>query len=208
MSPDEVANGRHEFISSLVESSDLDDSRIMSLVGHHSPASMQIYTHARNIRFLPQFEALEDGRRKERAKELAKALGVPHADRTPISHICGTRRRKTGLTTPAMSSCTRRNRCRRLQRSRNAWDHRRAIACGPFWKSRLARRSEKPRRMRSVGATRSHEGEDRLAVRRPDFPSVFFALPAPILLVGDPADLAGEKHAGIAHTRVHECAGH
>lgn len=72
-------NGRHEFISSLVESSDLDDSRIMSLVGHHSPASMQIYTHARNIRFLPQLEALEDGRRKERAKELAKALGVPSA---------------------------------------------------------------------------------------------------------------------------------
>jgi hypothetical protein len=70
-------NGRHEFISSLVESSDLDDSRIMSLVGHHSPASMQIYTHARNIRFLPQLEALEEGRRKERAKELAKALGVP-----------------------------------------------------------------------------------------------------------------------------------
>lgn len=70
-------NGRHEFISSLVESSDLDDSRIMSLVGHHSPASMQIYTHARNIRFLPQLEALEDGRRKERAQELAKALGVP-----------------------------------------------------------------------------------------------------------------------------------
>lgn len=72
-------NGRHEFISSLVGSSDLDDSRIMSLVGHHSPASMQIYTHARNVRFLPQLEALEDGRRKERAKELAKALGVPSA---------------------------------------------------------------------------------------------------------------------------------
>ena len=70
-------NGRHEFISSLVESSDLDDSRIMSIVGHHSPASMQIYTHARNIRFLPQLEALEDGRRKERATELAKAMGVP-----------------------------------------------------------------------------------------------------------------------------------
>jgi integrase len=72
-------NGRHEFISSLVENSDLDDSRIMSLVGHHSPASMQIYTHARNIRFLPQLEALEEGRRKERSKELAKALGVPSA---------------------------------------------------------------------------------------------------------------------------------
>jgi integrase len=72
-------NGRHEFISSLVESSDLDDSRIMALVGHHSPASMQLYAHARNIRFLPQLEALEEGRRKDRAKELAKALGVPAA---------------------------------------------------------------------------------------------------------------------------------
>jgi|GEM_PF-2895809 len=72
-------NGRHEFISSLVESSDLDDSRIMSLVGHHSPASMQIYTHARNVRFLPQLEALEEGRRKERTQELAKAINVPPA---------------------------------------------------------------------------------------------------------------------------------
>lgn len=70
-------NGRHEFISSLVESSDLDDSRIMSLVGHHSPASMQIYTHARNVRFLPQLEALEASRRKERTQEISKALGVP-----------------------------------------------------------------------------------------------------------------------------------
>lgn len=70
-------NGRHEFISSLVESSDLDDARIMSLVGHHSPASMQIYTHARNVRFLPQLEALEQSRRKERTQELSKALGVP-----------------------------------------------------------------------------------------------------------------------------------
>lgn len=72
-------NGRHEFISSLVEDSDLDDSRIMSLVGHHSPASMQIYTHARNVRFLPQLEALEGGRRRERMKEIAKSLGVPVA---------------------------------------------------------------------------------------------------------------------------------
>lgn len=70
-------NGRHEFISSLVESSDLDDSRIMALVGHHSPTSMQIYVSARNVRFLPQLEALEEGRRKERSSELAKALGVP-----------------------------------------------------------------------------------------------------------------------------------
>ncbi len=72
-------NGRHEFISSLVESSDLDDSRIMALVGHHSPTSMQIYTSARNIRFLPHLEALEEGRRKERTCELAKAMGVPTA---------------------------------------------------------------------------------------------------------------------------------
>lgn len=71
--------GRHEYISSLVEGSDLDDSRIMSLVGHHSPASMQIYTHARNVRFLPQLEALEEGRRKERARALAATLGVPVA---------------------------------------------------------------------------------------------------------------------------------
>lgn len=72
-------NGRHEFISSLVENSDLDDSRIMALVGHHSPTSMQIYVSARNIRFLPQLEALEEGRRKERSSELAKAMGVPTA---------------------------------------------------------------------------------------------------------------------------------
>jgi integrase len=71
--------GRHEYISSLVENTDLDDSRIMSLVGHHSPASMQIYTHARNVRFLPQLEALEESRRKERARALATALGVPVA---------------------------------------------------------------------------------------------------------------------------------
>ncbi|MFT3953793.1 MAG: tyrosine-type recombinase/integrase [Piscinibacter sp.] len=70
-------NGRHEYISTLVESSDLDDSRIMSLVGHHSPASMQIYTHARNVRFLPQLEALEASRRKERTQEISKAFGVP-----------------------------------------------------------------------------------------------------------------------------------
>ena len=41
-------NERHEFISSLVESSNLDESRIMSLMGHHSPASMQIYQSLRN----------------------------------------------------------------------------------------------------------------------------------------------------------------
>lgn len=70
-------SGRHEFISSLVENSDLDDSRIMAVVGHHSPTSMQVYTHARNVRFLPQIEALEEGRRLERSQELGKALGVP-----------------------------------------------------------------------------------------------------------------------------------
>lgn len=70
-------NGRHEYITNLVENSDLDDSRIMSLVGHHSPISMQIYTHARNLRFLPQLEASSASQRKERAVALAKALGVP-----------------------------------------------------------------------------------------------------------------------------------
>ena len=69
--------GRHEFISTLVESSDLDDSRIMSLVGHHSPASMKIYTHARNLRFLPQLEAMEGMRRNERSAALAKSLDIP-----------------------------------------------------------------------------------------------------------------------------------
>lgn len=72
-----VHNGRHEFISTLVESSDLDDSRIMSLVGHHSPASMQIYTHARNVRFLPQLEAIEAVRRPDRAREIADANDLP-----------------------------------------------------------------------------------------------------------------------------------
>ena len=38
---------------------------------------MQTYTHARNIRFLPQLKALEEGRRKERAKELANPLRFP-----------------------------------------------------------------------------------------------------------------------------------
>lgn len=70
-------SGRHEYISSLVEESDLDDSRIMTLVGHHSPASMQIYTHARGVRYRPQREALEASRRAERAIERAKATGMP-----------------------------------------------------------------------------------------------------------------------------------
>jgi len=69
--------GRHEYISLLVEESDLDDSRIMTLVGHHSPASMQIYTHARGVRYRPQLEALEASRRTERAREVAKPTGMP-----------------------------------------------------------------------------------------------------------------------------------
>ncbi|MCZ7559797.1 MAG: tyrosine-type recombinase/integrase [Burkholderiaceae bacterium] len=64
-------SGRHEYISSLVEESDLDDSRIMTLVGHHSPASMQIYTHARGVRYRGQLEALETSRRAARAREIA-----------------------------------------------------------------------------------------------------------------------------------------
>lgn len=70
-------SGRHEYISSLVEESDLDDSRIMTLVGHHSPASMQIYTHARGVRYRGQLEALETSRRAARAREIAKATGTP-----------------------------------------------------------------------------------------------------------------------------------
>ena len=69
--------GRHEFVSTLVESTDLDDARIMALVGHHSPASMEVYKHVRNVRFLPQLEGLEEMRRKQRAKSLAAALGIP-----------------------------------------------------------------------------------------------------------------------------------
>lgn len=69
-------SGRHEYISSLVEESDLDDSRIMTLVGHHSPASMQIYTHARGVRYRAQLEALEASRRAERVREMAKATGM------------------------------------------------------------------------------------------------------------------------------------
>jgi integrase len=70
-------SGRHEYISSLVEDSDLDDSRIMTLVGHHSPASMQIYTHARGVRYRAQLEALEASRRIERTREIATATGMP-----------------------------------------------------------------------------------------------------------------------------------
>jgi hypothetical protein len=70
-------SGRHEYISKLVEDSDLDDSRIMALVGHHSPTSMQIYAHARNVRYRGQLEALEPGRRGERVKSFSEAAGLP-----------------------------------------------------------------------------------------------------------------------------------
>lgn len=69
--------GRHEFISTLVESTDLDDSRIMSLVGHHSPASMEVYKHVRNVRFRPQIEEIEPQRRSARVRSIAAALNVP-----------------------------------------------------------------------------------------------------------------------------------
>lgn len=70
-------NGRHEYITALVEESDLDDSRIMSLVGHHSLASMEVYKHARNVRFRPQLEALEPNRREKRARGVADVVGLP-----------------------------------------------------------------------------------------------------------------------------------
>lgn len=69
--------GRHEFISTLLESTDLDDARIMALVGHHSPASMEVYKHVRNVRFLPAIEGLEPERRVQRSQALASSLGVP-----------------------------------------------------------------------------------------------------------------------------------
>lgn len=65
------------YISKLVEDSDIDDSRIMALVGHHSPTSMQIYAHARNVRFRGQLEALEPGRRGKRVKSFSEAAGLP-----------------------------------------------------------------------------------------------------------------------------------
>jgi hypothetical protein len=70
-------SGRHEYISKLVEDSDLDDARIMALVGHHSPVSMQIYAHARNVRYRGQLEALEPARRGERVKSFSEAAGLP-----------------------------------------------------------------------------------------------------------------------------------
>ena len=70
--------GRHEFISTLVESSKLDDSRIMALVGHHSPASMEIYKHVRNVQFRPDIEDIETRvMRPQRAEALAESLDLP-----------------------------------------------------------------------------------------------------------------------------------
>lgn len=68
--------GRHEYVSHLLESSDLDDARVMALVGHHSPASLEVYKHVRNIRFLPQLESVEPERRKQRIASLAEGLGI------------------------------------------------------------------------------------------------------------------------------------
>lgn len=68
--------GRHEFISTLIESSKLDDARIMALVGHHSPASMEVYKHVRNVRFRPEMEDVEPIRRKQRMQAIADALGL------------------------------------------------------------------------------------------------------------------------------------
>lgn len=70
--------GRHEFISTLVESSDMEDSRIMALVGHHSPASMEVYKHVKNERLRPQLESLELATlRPQRAAAVADALEIP-----------------------------------------------------------------------------------------------------------------------------------
>jgi len=69
--------GRHEFISTLLESTDLEDARIMALVGHHSPASMEVYKHVRNVRFLPHIEGLEPDRRRQRSRSLAASLNIP-----------------------------------------------------------------------------------------------------------------------------------
>jgi hypothetical protein len=42
-----------------------------------SPTSMQIYAHARNVRFRGQLEALEPARRGERVKSFSEAAGLP-----------------------------------------------------------------------------------------------------------------------------------
>jgi len=69
--------GRHEFISTLLEETELDDARIMALVGHHSPSSMEVYKHVRNVRFRPQVEEVESARRPQRISSLAKSIGIP-----------------------------------------------------------------------------------------------------------------------------------
>jgi hypothetical protein len=48
----------------------------MALVGHHSPASMEVYKHVRNIRFRPQMEDVEPLRRRQRMQAIADALGL------------------------------------------------------------------------------------------------------------------------------------
>jgi len=69
--------GRHEFISTLLEETDLDDARVMALVGHHSPSSMEAYKHVRNVRFRPHIEGVEPARRTRRVSSLAKSIGIP-----------------------------------------------------------------------------------------------------------------------------------
>ena len=69
--------GRHEFISSLLEETDMSDARIMALVGHHSPASMEIYKHVRNVRFRPAIEEIEPQRREQRIRALATDKKIP-----------------------------------------------------------------------------------------------------------------------------------
>ena len=70
--------GRHEFISTLVESSKLDDSRIMALVGHHSPVSMEGYKHVRNVQFRDDLEHVETAvMRPQRAAALAETIDLP-----------------------------------------------------------------------------------------------------------------------------------
>ncbi|MFO1396006.1 MAG: tyrosine-type recombinase/integrase [Burkholderiales bacterium] len=86
-------SGRHELITKLVEDSDIEDSRIMALVGHHSHASMQIYAHARAVRLRPQLEALEDRRRVERTQSAAEAVGLPTA---LVASYLETRRHREG----------------------------------------------------------------------------------------------------------------
>lgn len=70
--------GRHEYISTMVESSDLDDSRIMSIVGHHSPISMKVYSHLRNVRFADQLKAVDQKvLRPERIRSVAETMKLP-----------------------------------------------------------------------------------------------------------------------------------